>query len=61
MHIIGKILEGSHRCIFTIKTNAVTGAQKIILSIIKTVVLMSIVAQIVMAGKSKNIILRVSS
>jgi hypothetical protein len=29
MHIIGKILEGSLRCIFIIKINVVTGAQKI--------------------------------
>lgn len=56
MHIIGKISEGNPNYIYIQKINAIIGVLGNSLVVIKMVVQMNSNANIVMAGKNKNII-----
>jgi hypothetical protein len=59
MHTIGKILGENPKFTCTLRTNAGTGALKIILTTTRMVVLTNTDVPIVMAGKNKNITLKV--
>lgn len=55
MHIIGKILGGSHSCIIILKSNVVTGDLKSILAVTEMDAKMNTDVIILMDGRSLNI------
>jgi len=59
--IIGKTSEESHSFISTLKINVQTGDPDPLLTTIRMAALMNISASIVMAGKNKNTILKITS